>query len=311
LINSLIMDNFQSHKNSEFLFDEGINIIVGQSDSGKTTIVRALNWVINNRPSGEAFRSSWGGETNVNLNLVSGWAVRRGKGKTNFYNLQNLTSVAGQGDEKFLSFGQDVPEEIKKFLNFSSLNIAWQFDSPFLLAMSGGEVAKYFNTIVHLDKIDSSILSINKTLRKEKELLEVCDKHIEGLEEREESFGYLDEAEEIADELEILDSDLFKIGTQQKFLSETLEEIKNCQKELEQYSDLDDLQKDINKIGKLLEKFNKVKEKQNELLRTLELITNIQTNLNWYEIELKKDQDKFNELMPDICPLCGRGEQNG
>jgi len=47
MINSLTIQNFQSHKNTTLEFDNGINIIIGQSDSGKTAIIRALNWVIN------------------------------------------------------------------------------------------------------------------------------------------------------------------------------------------------------------------------------------------------------------------------
>ena len=57
MIQSLKIQNFQSHKNSELVFSEGINIITGSSNNGKTAILRALGWVITNRPQGLAFKS--------------------------------------------------------------------------------------------------------------------------------------------------------------------------------------------------------------------------------------------------------------
>jgi exonuclease SbcC len=67
MIDSLSIQNFQSHEKTELEFDEGINIIIGQSDSGKSAILRALNWVVNNKPNGEAFKSNWGGDTKVKI----------------------------------------------------------------------------------------------------------------------------------------------------------------------------------------------------------------------------------------------------
>ena len=55
MIKSIDIENFQSHKKTRIDFDPGVNVIIGRSDSGKTSILRALNWVINNKPSGEAF----------------------------------------------------------------------------------------------------------------------------------------------------------------------------------------------------------------------------------------------------------------
>ena len=61
MIQSLQINNFQSHKYSVMELHKGVNVIIGPSDSGKTTILRALRWLVWNRPSGDAFRSDWGG----------------------------------------------------------------------------------------------------------------------------------------------------------------------------------------------------------------------------------------------------------
>ena len=57
MIQSIRLQNFQSHKDSYLRFSNGINIISGQSNNGKTSLLRGLNWVITNRPQGIAFKS--------------------------------------------------------------------------------------------------------------------------------------------------------------------------------------------------------------------------------------------------------------
>lgn len=47
-IQKLILENFQSHEYSEFEFSDGLNVFTGESGSGKTSIIRALNWIYEN-----------------------------------------------------------------------------------------------------------------------------------------------------------------------------------------------------------------------------------------------------------------------
>jgi len=307
MINSLTIQNFQSHKNTTLEFDNGINIIIGQSDSGKTAIIRALNWVINNRPTGEAFRSSWGGGTDVNL-WVDKQAIRRGKGKTNFYNLQNLTSVAGEGDEKFLSFGQDVPDEIKNLVNFSSLNLQGQFDSPFLLALSGGEVARYLNSIVRLDVIDKSLYNIGSTLRKEKSDIEQAHNWLDTTKEKLEEFNWVDEAERCLVKLEST-KDSLKYKKNKSFKLEfIINKISSLDKEIEQISKLTQHEDAVNKLITRSEKSKTDSNKVEKLSGMISNVNAIEESMERLAHKIKLWQRQFNKLMPDICPLCGRGE---
>ena len=119
MINSLTISNFQSHKKTGLEFDKGINVIIGPSDSGKTAILRALNWVVNNKPAGDAFRSNWGGDTRAQLQIedINKSQIQRykgGKGNLYLWDEKASTILTSQ----FNSFGQDVPEEIKELLNF-------------------------------------------------------------------------------------------------------------------------------------------------------------------------------------------------
>jgi len=55
VVEKITIKNFQSHEETELQFSSGVNVIVGSSDSGKSAILRALKWVVQNKPSGTAF----------------------------------------------------------------------------------------------------------------------------------------------------------------------------------------------------------------------------------------------------------------
>ena len=47
------LKNFQSIGKAELLFEPGVNLIVGQSNSGKTAILRAISAALNNPTRGK------------------------------------------------------------------------------------------------------------------------------------------------------------------------------------------------------------------------------------------------------------------
>ena len=56
MIEYIQLRNFQSHKDSELEFSPGVNVIIGDSDQGKTAIMRAFYWLIFGKPSGDSMR---------------------------------------------------------------------------------------------------------------------------------------------------------------------------------------------------------------------------------------------------------------
>lgn len=166
MIKNLHVENFQSHENSHVEFAPGVNVVVGTSDGGKSALLRALNWVATNRPTGEAFRSRWGGDTVVTAVLADGGAVERLRSdKKNEY---RLFADDPQAESTVLkAVGQDVPAEVAAALRLGDVNIQYQMDSPFLLSRdwSPGRVAEYLNEIVGLDAIDRAQATVDGKLR--------------------------------------------------------------------------------------------------------------------------------------------------
>jgi len=256
-LHTLIIQNFQSHRDTRLTFAPGVNALIGPTDSGKSSILRAINWVVNNRPSGEAFRSSWGGDTLVNFTVAEGQQViRRRTEKENKYQLDLNKEKRGIAD--FNAIGQTVPDEIQKWLNMTDINIQYQLDAPFLLSNSPGEVARYLSKIVNLDKIYSSQANIARVIKQEKADLKQGQFYLAECLEEIETFDWLAEAEGQLTVLENLSGQISQIKkdvVQLESLKSNIDRIfakQNILKKLflaeAKLSDLTTLQSEISKI---------------------------------------------------------------
>lgn len=159
MIKSIRLRNFQAHDDTTIEFHSKVNAITGKTDSGKTACIRALKWVLTNRPSGTSI---------VNHNafvdgkqiapcivtVVTDKAVIEHERDAKY----NRYTVNGQ---VFDAVGTDVPEEVQEALNLDDINIQYQLDMPFLLTETAGEVGRILNKLVKLDDIDSTLRNIN------------------------------------------------------------------------------------------------------------------------------------------------------
>ena len=247
MIKELVIENFQSHKGSILHFDKGVNIIVGTSDSGKTAIIRALRWAMTNKPSGEEFRSYWGGDTSVtvavgdsNKKHMGNKVVQRIKAdKGNTYLLD---------EEKFAAFGQNVPEEIQKVFNINEVNLQGQLDAPFLLSSSPGDVAQHFNKVANLELIDSSIKRATSEINSLQGRLNGFETELNRNESAITNFIDLDTCEEEVKNVEILGKQLDELGRNSSRLQDIVDDYYNLIVKLEEYNALLSLEQTINEI---------------------------------------------------------------
>ena len=268
MIKKIQIQNFQSHKETTLRLDPGVNIIVGTTDSGKTSILRALRWVIWNRPSGDDFRSWWGGNTSVEVIINERNSpepdkdftsiIRSKSDKNNQYFLNGTDNV-------FKAIGTDVPQEVKDILNVSEVNLQRQLDSPFLLTETPGNVAKHFNKIAHLDIIDTSVSNISSWIRGINGEIKHQEKSLVELKEAKKKFKYLKDMEkdvlfleEKKEEIDKLYNDLEKLSLLELKLSSNDQWIQIHTDEIAVEPELDD-------ILSLFTKMKSLKEKQGTL----------------------------------------------
>jgi DNA repair protein SbcC/Rad50 len=231
MIQSISLTNFQSHKSTLLNLDPGVNVIIGPSDSGKSAIIRALRWVMENRPAGDEFRSDWAGKDycEVGITLDDHYIERIKGGSTNIYNLTPLMKdhfISGNQVETFQSFGQDVPPPISQALNLSTLNVQHQHDRPFLLDDSPGQVARTLNAIVKLDKIDSTLTNVVTKKKQVANTLTGLEMRLADLEHSREQFPDLIAAESFVSELEQTQATLDQVHYTWNLLSDAQDQVK-------------------------------------------------------------------------------------
>lgn len=193
-LKSITIQNFQRHKFLQIDLSELITVIKGSSDRGKTSVIRALNWLIYNKPSGFAFRHNpkllnkknkplKGNEvTFVRFDFTDGSYLERSRDEKslNQYNLNGKIYSVLRGD---------VPEDVTKFLGIAPYTIQNQHDGFFLLNDSAGEVAKKLNNLIGLEDIDTITKNINNTVLELKRETERVEKE---LNENQEEYGKYD-----------------------------------------------------------------------------------------------------------------------
>ena len=163
-ITKVHLENFQSHKNTSLEFDRGLNVILGNSDSGKTAILRAIKWALYNEPQGDYFIMQGQNQVLVEIEFSNGAIIKRLKSSSkNDYYLK----LPNQEEQKFEAFGRSVPQEIinitgmyKMSLNddkTSILNIAEQLEGPFLLNQVPSVRASAIGRLISVNYIDDAL----------------------------------------------------------------------------------------------------------------------------------------------------------
>lgn len=296
MLKKIFIQNFQSHEETMIEFQEGVNTIIGESDVGKTAILRALYWAVFNRPLGDSFSSNWEHEgTYVQLYTENGVITRVKTANENYYQLDRKT---------FKAMGNTVPDEIQNALNMQSINFSLQMDPPFFLSMSPGVRATYLNRCVNLDIIDQSMSKANSLLREESRRIQDLELSANALKEEFQHynnvpslFAKCKQADHLHEKYNQLDSDIktFKKRIQQYLDSkEVLVQKKNVSgiqidKAKRIAGNIKSLMKKIEDMSMVISEYKYIEERKITIASKLE--------------RLKKEKDA---LPITYCSKCGQ-----
>jgi DNA repair protein SbcC/Rad50 len=145
-------------------------VVTGPTGSGKTAVLRALRLLAFNA-RGVGYISRGASVAKVGLGSQDdGWAAgiernARTSGKDK-YRLQRLAPVPAGGTApvgtEYTKLAGAVPEDVTRLLGLSELNFAGQFDRPFLLDESGGEVARVLGRLTNVTLIFAAAREANR-----------------------------------------------------------------------------------------------------------------------------------------------------
>lgn len=157
MLERLRISNFQRHRRLDVKLDPRVTTIVGATDTGKSSVLRALRWVATNRPRGDSFVRDGAPGASVRLRVDGHDVRRKRKGRENVYVVDG---------KEFKAFSSDVPPQVADLLNLVDENFEGQHDSLFWFHLTPGEVARQLNRIVDLAVIDEVMAKIAGGLRK-------------------------------------------------------------------------------------------------------------------------------------------------
>jgi len=171
-LTKIVLENFQGFERGEFNLSPNLNILVGVSNVGKSSVARALSLVLYNQ-----WDKSWvryGSKfCRITLETSTGIVVVREKGdKVNKYTLR----LPDFPEQVFESFGTTTPEQVQQALKIHevqidttdklNLNLAGQMDALFLLSQTGSYRAKVLGKLSGATYLDHAIRELNKDKRR-------------------------------------------------------------------------------------------------------------------------------------------------
>ena len=144
MLKNLTIKNFESHEYSEFSFDKGFNLICGESDSGKTSIVRAIRLAAYNDFDPRSVRV---GHDNCEITIrTHRGSVKVTRGKVNVWEV----TPEGEKTEIYQRVGRSVLDAAAKIIGLNavklgdvqiSVNIMEQLEGHFMLSHLDGKNA--------------------------------------------------------------------------------------------------------------------------------------------------------------------------
>jgi exonuclease SbcC len=300
MVKKLIVKNFQSHEKTLLEFVKGVNVIVGRSQSGKTALVRALQWCLFNRPSGFRFnREGCESPTTVTVE-VDGKRIRHIKEKrSNIYHINKKV---------FSKVGRDVPDLVKQTLNVSELNVQSQLDSHFLITSSPGIVAKTINRITKFDKIDAWTKKLTRKINSLSAERDMLDGEIKDIGEEIKRFKGLAGINTKIQSLKGLDSHVTSCENEIDDLSSMVDSLEQAKQDISWAGEIEKLKAKCKGAEVLEQKIDELTEQEEALelyVHTVELLQNQKEEqaslIKEYKKALKKEK---------VCPTCFRPIDN-
>jgi len=227
-ITQVKLKNFQDHADTTIDFTNGINLIVGSSDAGKSAILRAINLVFHNNYKRDSYIRHGEKECSVSVKFSDGVEVTRVKGED--VNSYLLTDAEGN-IHSFPKVGTGIPDEIKKNLGNPPLDdkkrpisYADQMSSLFLVDLSSSDLPRTLSELTGIQHLQTSAELLSKTARSYDRSIKDKKEKIEKLETELDNYSYVDKdlerIEDIVEKLKDVNNQIEKSNRARFFIEQ-------------------------------------------------------------------------------------------
>ena len=192
---------FQSHKDSDIPFGPGLTAIVGSSDSGKSSIIRALRFALYNEPRGAEFIRHGSVSASVKVTFSDGSYLERTRTRSSSGSYR--IGLPDGTETEIKGFANNMPVDIPNTHQMpriqltkdleATLSIGYQLDQPFLIGESPGTRASIIGKLAGVDLVDGAVREIAKEVLAESKELRRLKEERTAVEESLVEFQDLDE----------------------------------------------------------------------------------------------------------------------
>ena len=227
MIESIHIHNFQCHKDLSIYLGRS-TVLQGDSNHGKTAVLRALYWVMYNEPQGTDFISYW-----AYKKLKNGIRFIDGQYTEVVVHVDGHTIVRHRGEDfngyvvdgvRYEALRSDVPAEVSSLLNLSDVSVQKQLDAPFLLSMTPGEAAQYLNKLANLEDVSGILATAKKASMDAAADAEQAKAEAEEAEKREKQFGWIEEVQELSNKCEAAKTETNSVRDRLEAIGATIED---------------------------------------------------------------------------------------
>jgi exonuclease SbcC len=298
MIKSILLKNFQSHKNTLLELSKGLNIIWGKSDHGKSSIIRGLKWVVTNRPLGDSFRRHNTKSTSVQIEKEKTTVLRTKGGKKNQYKIDK--------GKPHKALGSKVPEDVSEALCITEANIQAQHETYFMVHLTPGQRSKKLNEVAGLEIMDKTIKVANAEIRSLNADVKAERSARDGFKEGAESLSWVPSADSFLSKLEKYKEELDRLTSKFALVSNIIASLQELtvlksgffsSKFTDNLSDLIDQRNKIEKNKRKLSKIKQIIRRYDDLQKQLNGIRVINIGaLKKQHISLSSERDRFADI---------------
>lgn len=295
--------NYAGYDDVEIVLDKGVNYFYGPTDSGKSSVIRMIEWCLWNQPMGFHFAQKGIASSDivsVEIEFFDGTIVerRRNERTVNEYVLNK------DYDNSYKALKGKIPDRIAEAINMQGISLQKQEEQFFLIDLPPKQLAKKINESVDLSLMDNLSFILNKKVRDTNKQKELTGIRIANCTEKIKKLSWVVQADKDMQNLISFEKKLFAQTKQRDYLTALSKEL----------HDINLLKKEDEKVFSFAEiiSFLLQQEKiiQNETRKFEKVSSSI---LNFFEIEeelaLLKEIKKAGKELQKLFDLVKKAEE--
>lgn len=326
MLKSILIQNFESHENTFVQFDSGFNLIWGKSDSGKSSILRALAVVVNNQFSSKMVREGFA-YCEIEVTTERGKVnCKRGEGVNKW-----LVTDSDGVEHSFDKIGRTVPDLASEVLGMKEKqwgkkltelpNFMFQDEKHYMLSEIGGEkstsnmIARLMDKTIGLGGVEELVKEMSSNILKNRKQITELQNKQSSIKSGMLSEDIIKSYEDKLDSINKTRNEIYELEEKDDFLNKLWEDKKRHSENIEKSVEIKDklssivneyecCKKDLCLINEINDYFNlneSLKEK-NKNFSVVKDKLNIVNELDETKKEVKDFWD-FNEFTKEYLEL--------